>query len=72
MDELKVASEVQKAADGIVRREDVDRTVRLFMEEERLAMRGRVEVLKLKAAAALADGGSSTYALQQFAQDIEL
>lgn len=70
VDELKVATEVRTGVDGIVDQVEVERAVRLFMEEERMAMRSRTEVLKQKAAAAQAVGGSSALALQQFAQDI--
>ncbi|CAM6095375.1 unnamed protein product [Calypogeia fissa] len=71
VDDLKVASEVQRAPFAIAQQEEVERAVRHFMEVERLATRSKMDFLKLKAATALADGGSSTLQLQQFVQDVK-
>lgn len=71
MDDLKVAEQLQTGPEKVVERSEVERVVRLLMEEaEGKAIRSRVEEFQRKAAAAVADGGSQSKFFQEFVHDV--
>lgn len=71
VDHVKIGVEMQTGPEKIVRRQEVERVVRLMMEgPEGKVIRNRVQEFQKKAEAAVADGGSKTRAYQELLGDL--
>ncbi|CAD6333136.1 unnamed protein product [Miscanthus lutarioriparius] len=73
VDEIKAGVVMDGYDEELVRAEEVEKKVRLVMEsEEGEKLRERLAMAKEKAAEALADGGPSSLAFEEFLKDLKL
>ncbi|KAL2622545.1 hypothetical protein R1flu_002750 [Riccia fluitans] len=71
VDEVKVAVEVVRDAEGIVQQKEFERAFGILLGEESKEMKMRSQELKAKGEAAIAPGGSSERALVQLVEEIK-